>query len=107
MASVFAAGLEKMAGLTRIVWLQGQSCSGDSISLLNSIDPEPADLLTRYISLVLHQNIGAAQGDVFMETIDKTSQTGDFILAIEGSIPLNMPKPASSAADLLNRSCWT
>jgi len=92
MASVFASGLEKMVSLTRIVWLQGQSCSGDSISLLNSIDPEPADLLTRYISLVLHQNIGAAQGDVFMETIDKASQAGDFILAIEGSIPLNMPK---------------
>ena len=54
---IFAAGLERMAATTRVVWLQGQSCSGESISLLNSVDPSPADLLTRYISLVIHQNI--------------------------------------------------
>lgn len=92
MAQVFAAGLEKLANSTRVIWLQGQSCSGDSVSLLNSIDPEPADLLTRYISLVIHQNVGAAQGHVFMETLDKLVQTGDYILAIEGSIPMGMPK---------------
>jgi hydrogenase small subunit len=92
MANVFAAGLEKLANTTRVIWLQGQSCSGDSISLLNSIDPEPADLLTRYISLVIHQNIGAAQGQVFMETLEKIVQNGDYILAIEGSIPMGMPK---------------
>jgi hydrogenase small subunit len=92
MAQVFAAGLEKLANGTSVIWLQGQSCSGDSISLLNSIDPEPADLLTRYINLAIHQNVGAAQGHVFMETLDKAVQSGDYILAIEGSIPMGMPK---------------
>jgi hydrogenase small subunit len=92
MAQVFAAGLEKLASSTQVIWLQGQSCSGDSISLLNSIDPEPADLLTRYISLAIHQNVGAAQGQVFMDTLDKALQNGNYILAIEGSIPMGMPK---------------
>jgi Ni,Fe-hydrogenase I small subunit len=41
------------------------------VSLLNSVDPDPANLLTRYITLVLHQTIGAAQGQTFMDTLDK------------------------------------
>jgi hydrogenase small subunit len=90
-AKVFAEGLQKLSSTVRIVWLQGQSCSGDSISLLNSIEPGPVDLLTRYISLVIHQNIGAAQGSVFMDTIDKAADIGDYILVLEGSIPMGMP----------------
>ncbi|NLK42021.1 MAG: hydrogenase small subunit [Planctomycetes bacterium] len=89
---IFAAGLERMAATTRVVWLQGQSCSGESISLLNSVDPSPADLLTRYISLVIHQNIGAAQGQTFMDTLKKAAQTNDYLLVIEGAIPLKMPQ---------------
>ena len=89
---LFAAGLEQLAGTTKVVWLQGQSCSGESISLLNSIDPDPADLLTRYITLVIHQNIGAAQGQTFMDTLDKALQTKDYVLVIEGSIPMGMPE---------------
>ncbi len=92
MAYVFAAGMEKLATTTRVIWLQGQSCSGDSISLLNSVDPEPADLLTRYISLAIHQNIGAAQGHVFVDALQKAVQEGGYILVIEGSIPMGMPK---------------
>jgi hydrogenase small subunit len=88
---VFAQGLENLATNTNVLWLQGQSCSGESISLLNSVEPGPADLLTKYISLVLHQNVGAAQGDVFMDTLDKCVAGGDYILVFEGSIPMNMP----------------
>lgn len=91
-AEVFAEGLEKLAVNTPVLWLQGQSCSGESISLLNSIDPEPADLLTQYITLVLHQNVGAAQGQVFMDAMDACIRQGDYILAFEGSIPMNMPQ---------------
>ena len=89
---LFAAGLEKMATTMRVVWVQGQSCSGESISLLNSIDPNPADLLTRYISLVIHQNSGAAQGQTLMYALDKAAASKDYILVVEGSIPLRMPQ---------------
>jgi hydrogenase small subunit len=90
--AIFAQGLENMALHIPVVWLQGQSCSGDSVSLLNTLDPEPADLLTRYISLILHQNIGAAQGETFMQTLDKANDAGGYLLVIEGSIPLKMPQ---------------
>jgi hydrogenase small subunit len=90
-AKVFAQGLEKLATTTNVLWIQGQSCSGESISLLNSVEPGPADLLTKYISLVLHQNVGAAQGQVFMDTLDKCVKGGDFVLVFEGSIPMGMP----------------
>lgn len=91
-AKVFAQGLEKLATTTQVLWLQGQSCSGESVSLLNSVEPGPAELLTKYISLVLHQNVGAAQGNVFMDTLDKCIKGGDYILVFEGSIPVRMPQ---------------
>lgn len=91
-AEIFAQGLEKMATTTKVLWLQGQSCSGDSVSLLNSIDPEPADLLTQYITLVIHQTVGASQGQVFMDTLDQCVANGNYLLVIEGSIPLDMPE---------------
>lgn len=90
-SKVFAQGLEKLGNNTNVLWLQGQSCSGESISFLNSVEPSPADLLTKYISLVLHQNVGAAQGEVFMDTMDKCIKGGDFVLVFEGSIPMKMP----------------
>ena len=89
---VFAAGLENMAMDTPVLWVQGQSCSGDSVSLLNSCDPEPFELLTRYISLVLHQTVGAAQGQTFMDVLDRAAEGKGYFLVIEGSIPLSMPK---------------
>lgn len=92
LTQVFADGLEKMAVHTPVIWLQGQSCSGDSISLLNTCDPEPADLLTRYISLIMHQNVGAAQGQTFMDVLKKCESCKDYMLVIEGSIPLTMPQ---------------
>lgn len=91
-AETMAEGLEKLASTTRAVWLQGLSCTGDSIALLNSEDPEPAELLTRYISLALHQTIGAAQGSQFMGALDKAAALGDFVLVIEGAVPMEMPE---------------
>jgi hydrogenase small subunit len=91
-AEIFAGGARKLLTTTRIVWIQAQSCTGDSVSLLNTADPEPVELLTRFVSLVAHQTIGAAQGQTFMDLLDKAREQGDYILVIEGSLPLNMPE---------------
>lgn len=90
----FAAGLEKLsAGLPRVVWLQGQSCSGCSVSLLNSENPFISDIITNIISLVYHPNISAAQGENAMKILNTMSGGAEpFILVIEGSIPLDMPE---------------
>jgi len=91
---VFAAGLEKLAkGLPRVVWMQGQSCSGCSVSLLNSDWPGIANVVTEIISLVFHQTLSAAQGQTAMEVMEKMGTGAEpFILVVEGSIPGAMPE---------------
>ncbi|MBF0197087.1 MAG: hydrogenase small subunit [Planctomycetes bacterium] len=89
----FADGLEKIeAQAVKVLWLQAQSCSGCSVSLLNSMDPGPVDLVTRFISLQLHQSIGAAQGHLIQDIIEKVEDAGPFVLVMEGSIPTAMPE---------------
>lgn len=91
-ASVFAAGMEGIArGQVRVLWLQGQSCSGCSVSLLNSAGPTPVELLTQTISLVFHSTLSATQGHQVGEVIEKVQGAGPFILALEGSIPVDVP----------------
>ncbi len=87
-----ATGLEELAanGLP-VLWLQGLSCSGCSISLLNADAPTPADLLTRYISLLFHPTLSTATGRTGMDVIDKSIKTGNYILVLEGAIPAQMP----------------
>jgi len=74
------------------LWLQGQSCSGCSVSLLNSTDPGPAEIVTQYISLLYHSNLSAATGDVGMKIINDSVARGGYILVVEGSLPAGMPK---------------
>ncbi len=88
-----AEALEQLtAGNVPVLWLQGQSCSGCSVSLLNAEDPGPAQLLTRYISLMFHSTLSAATGEVSMEIMNKTIESGGYFLVVEGSIPAGMPK---------------
>lgn len=88
-----AEALENLAsGRVQVLWLQAQSCSGCSISLLDSENPNPAELLTQYISLLFHHTISAASGENCMEIVKKTSEKGGHILVVEGSIPAGMPE---------------
>ena len=51
-------------GDPRVIWLQGQSCSGCSVSLLNSINITTVDdLLVNHINLEYHSTLIAAAGD--------------------------------------------
>ncbi|MBL4903174.1 MAG: hydrogenase small subunit [Desulfocapsa sp.] len=88
-----AQALENLAtGRVKVLWLQAQSCSGCSISLLDSEHPNPAELLTQYMSLLFHHTISAASGDRCMDIVEKTSKAGGHILVVEGSIPAGMPE---------------
>jgi hydrogenase small subunit len=52
-------------GDPRVIWLQGQSCSGCSVSLLNSVSMMTVDeLLVNTINLEYHSTLIAAAGDV-------------------------------------------
>ena len=92
-SAVFAEGLQKISnGQAKVLWLQGMSCSGCSVSFLNSDNPGPADILTTMISLVYHSTISAAQGTDAMRVIDQAIAGNDFVLVLEGSVPVAMPE---------------
>jgi hydrogenase small subunit len=88
-----AEALENIAsGRAKVLWLQAQSCSGCSISLIDSETPGPAELVTRYISLLFHQTLSAVTGEKCMDIIHESSREGGHILVVEGSIPAGMPE---------------
>lgn len=91
-SSVFGEGLQKIStGEAKVLWLQGMSCTGCSVSLLNSTEPGAAEIITSMISLVYHSTLSAAQGTDAMRVIDRLIAGNDFILVLEGAIPAGMP----------------
>ena len=81
--------LERAAERTPVIWLQAQSCSGCSVSLLNAISPDIVPVITEHISLNFHQTIMGGTGDVAIEVLKEAVEKHrkDFILIVEGSIP--------------------
>ncbi len=81
------------AGAAPVLWLQGLSCSGCTISLLNSDSPGPAEIITKYLSLGFHSTLSAATGKVATDAIQSmiAKAKGDYILVMEGAIPADMP----------------
>ena len=90
---VFGDGLQKIStGEAKVLWLQGMSCSGCSVSLLNSTEPGAAEIITSMISLVYHSTLSAAQGTDAMRVIEQMIAGNDFILVLEGAVPAGMPE---------------
>ncbi len=81
--------IEKAAARTPVIWIQGQSCSGCSVSLLNSMHPAIASVITEHISLNFHQTIMGGTGDVAVNVLEQAVEKNrkDFVLIVEGSIP--------------------
>ena len=78
------------AGAPQVIWLQGASCTGCSISLLNTVHPEIKEVLTKVISLTYHPNLSAAAGDLALqEAVYKVAETNpkNFFLVVEGAVP--------------------
>ena len=72
-----------------VIWLQGQSCTGCSVSLLNTIHYMTIDdLLVNTLDLQFHPTVMAAAGDLAVEAAETTRAAGDYVLIIEGSIPV-------------------
>ncbi len=72
-----------------VLWLQGQSCTGCSVSLLDAANPTIADVLLKVISLDYHPTVMAAEGEQainFMRSVAKAKK-GQFFVVVEGAIP--------------------
>lgn len=71
-----------------VIWLQGQGCTGCSVSLLNSIEYMTADdLLLNTIDLKFHPTVMAAAGDLASDAAETARDAGGYVLVIEGAIP--------------------
>lgn len=80
------------SGQAPVIWLQGQSCSGCSVSILNADHPDPATLLTRYIALQFHGTLSTATGKLGMQVLNASIDKGGYILVVEGAVPAGMPE---------------
>ncbi|MBU4321368.1 MAG: hydrogenase small subunit [Thermodesulfovibrionales bacterium] len=69
-----------------VLWLEGQSCTGCTISLTQSYPPV-ASIILDTISLRHHGTIMAAAGDLAEKVLHDTVKEGGFVLIVEGSIP--------------------
>ncbi len=77
------------AATAPVIWLQGQSCSGCSVSLLNSIHYTTIDnLLLNMVDLEYHSTLMAAAGEKAVSAAEQARTAGGYILVIEGSIPI-------------------
>ncbi|MCX7712727.1 MAG: hydrogenase small subunit [Chthoniobacterales bacterium] len=79
------------AGGAPVLWLQGQSCSGCSISLLNTYPRSIVQFLTNDIQLKFHQTLSTATGKLAKKAADEVIDQGNYFLVVEGAIPVGLP----------------
>lgn len=86
-------GLEK-TGWSRpnLVWLQGASCSGCTLSFLNIEQITILDFLTYFTRVLLQPNLSLASGEQVPEIL-RTAAASDepYIFVMEGAIPVALP----------------
>lgn len=110
-----AAALQEINPRTipKLLYLQGLSCTGCSISLLQADHPSPLEMITDYSQLVFHTDLSSVSGEMAMELIESfiSGEAGDYFLAVEGAIPADMPEACVIAhkpfADYLERAAKT
>lgn len=70
-----------------LIWLEANACSGDSISMLNSVDPELGQILCSLVEVRYWNALMPDQGQKAQEQLFGAAEDGNFILIIEGAIP--------------------
>ncbi|WP_320175491.1 NiFeSe hydrogenase small subunit [Maridesulfovibrio sp.] len=72
-----------------VFWLQGQGCTGCSVSILNSVHPSIAEVLLDVINLDYHPTIMGSEGheawDFMMSQAE--ANKGKYIVIVEGAVP--------------------
>ncbi len=78
-----------------LIWLQGQSCTGDTVALLSAREPSLVDVLTGVlpevsdVHLAYHPTVMAPWGEAALGVLDDAQQgkLDPFVLILEGAIP--------------------
>ena len=78
-----------------LVWIQAGTCTGCSVSVLNSVSPTIKNVLIdevvpgKHINLKFHATVMAGEGDAVIEVLEnapKMNKNG-YVLVVEGAIP--------------------
>lgn len=75
--------------MANLLWLQGQCCSGNTMSLLGAEEPNILDLLTEYgVNLVWHPSLSLEMGDALRDIMNRFIHGEDTldVLVIEGAV---------------------
>jgi hydrogenase small subunit len=80
---------ELVAGEAPVIWIQGQNCSGCTVSLMNSDHFNPHDLGSSKLSLRYQPNMMSAEGAQAIDVIEETEKDyeGRYLVVLEGSVP--------------------
>lgn len=73
-----------------VIWLEMMTCTGDFLSVANTLHPNMRQLLFDTIDLHYSNTVMAAEGDTAIDSLMKTveREKGEFILIAEGTVPL-------------------
>ena len=83
-------------GNVDIAWIQGQSCSGCTMSLLQSEDPGIERIIGELREqMAFHTTVMEPAGESAMEALSETPD----ILVVEGAIPTQIPSAATLGVD--------
>ena len=76
-----------------VIWLNGSSCTGCSVSFLNRISDVPGqptdvvDVVGNAINLVFHPTIMSAAGETAISALKQAYNKGGYVLVLEGAVP--------------------
>lgn len=73
-----------------VFWVQGQGCTGCTMTLLNNVHPGIAELLLKVINLEFHPTVMGHEGEGAYEHLLRIAAEtkGKYIVAVEGAIPV-------------------
>jgi hydrogenase small subunit len=79
-----------------VVWVQAGTCTGCSVSVLNSVSPTVKNLLVdeiipgKHISLKFQATLMAGQGNAVISILEQIPKVkpGEYLLVVEGAIPV-------------------
>jgi len=78
-----------------LVWIQAGTCTGCSVSVLNSVSPTIKNVLIdeivpgKHLNLKFQATVMAGEGDAVIQVLENVPKTnkGGYVLVIEGAIP--------------------
>ncbi|MFH2145381.1 MAG: hydrogenase small subunit [Candidatus Omnitrophota bacterium] len=87
---------DKVISQIPVIWLHASSCSGCSVSVLNSVSPKIKNLVVdeivpqRKVNLLFQEVLMAASGKTALKILEDCEQAkpGSYILIVEGAVPV-------------------